>query len=520
MCTHKATSRHALIAAVALASLVTWVYTPAATAAPKQTPYPQKLGRADVKPTPRIVNGTAITIQQAPWQTYVEATVGPDTFACGGSIFDATHVITAGHCVFDDAGAAIPPAGIMVAAGVSNVATPAPGDAVQTSAVTAVRSHPLYDPVAGAGSPDDVAVLTLATPLVLGSATAQAIALGTGRPAFGSLASTTGFGLQTPGQPPNGQLYGLDMSLESPLACGGPNNALYQCTASAIGSGCQGDSGGPLTQGAALIGITSFGDVNCGVGQVNGFTNATAGEIGAFIAGDDTPPLAPRGGNDVSARGTPEVGGSFTCSPGTWTNSPVFRYTILNSANGEALQFGPSPTYTFGAANVGQTVSCQVSATTAGGKGIALTEPTPPIAPAPPGTESTKPRLAVSIKASKRRVRSGARVSFTIRVSNRGGTTARRVTVCDTPGKGLAYTGKPKGSTPSNGSACWTISFLGAKKTRALRITLRTTRTIRTRTVTNRVTARADNATTRRRASARVVVRGTRSSAPAPGVTG
>ncbi len=471
---------------------------------------PRTLGYADQKPERLIVNGTAISIRQAPWQTYVESTIGSRTSACGGSIYDATHVITAAHCVFTDANLPRPPASFTVVAGVSNVETPAPGDAPQTRAVAAVRSHPLFNPVAGPGSPDDVAVLQLATPLNLGIPTAQAIRLATGgSPAQGTLAGITGFGRQVPGQQPNGQLYGVFTNVTNPLICGGPNNALFLCVTAVTTSACQGDSGGPMTVGspASLVGVLSFGPNACGPGSVNGYVNVTAPEIAQFIAGNANPPLAPRGGSDITARGIFQVGQALTCSPGTWSNNPTFTYTFVNESTRVALQSGPSPSYHFRQADLGQTVACLVTATTAGGTGISLTEASPPIAAAPP--PPPKPRLTVAVKPSKRTIRPGGSVSFAIRVSNRGSATARRVSVCDRPGRGLVFRGTPRRARRSKGRVCWRISSLRVRSGRTLRVRLRARRTNRSQVVTNTVAARAKNAT-RVQATARIVVRGAR----------
>jgi trypsin len=489
----------------------------------QQTLGPQQQG--DVKRERSVVNGAPISIQQAPWQVYVETTLGSSTSACGGSILDADTVITAAHCIFDASGVARAPATFDVAAGVSNLNAPAAGDQPQVVGVTSIRVHPGYNSVAGAGSPDDVATLQLDAPLVLGRPTAQSIPLSGVAPAIGSMASLTGFGQQDPNAQSNGQLYGLDTTVNNPLTCGGPANALYVCIVSATGSACRGDSGGPMTQNATLIGVASFvtgPDVNsiCRAGSLNGYTNVTAGEINAFIQGNDAPPPAPRGGEDVSGQGSFRSGGTLTCSPGTWSNNPTFTYTIIDTRNGQVLQSGPSPTYRFTDADVGRTVACQVSATTPGGTGIALTEASPAIQAGPKKAQPKRPRLAVSMTAGRLTVRSGGRVSFAIRVSNRGGARARRVVVCDTPGRGLVFTRVPRSAQRSNGRVCWRISSLSAKSSRTMRITLRATRASRTRTVINRVSAQARNATTLRRDAVGVRVRGAQGSRPAPPVTG
>ncbi|HMJ03494.1 MAG TPA: trypsin-like serine protease [Conexibacter sp.] len=543
-----ATHRIGLAAAVALMGLLCALPPAASAAAPGagQTA-PQSVGRAQLTPSPAIVNGDPIPIQDAPWQTYVQSDMGPASVACGGSILDATHVVTAAHCVYDDAQNLRPVSTFTVVAGVSNVRAAAPGDAPQLVRVSSVRAHPLYDPAATSTtsvSADDVAVLQLAAPLVLGLPTAQAIPLAAGpSPAVGTAASLTGFGRQAAGGVPDGQLYEVGTGVVNPMICGGANNAILLCVSSSVGSACQGDSGGPMTVGtpAMLVGVTSFVTLSgpsgeCGVASLNGYTNVTAPEISAFIAGDDSPPLAPRGGLDIRLSGIFQVGRTATCTAGTWSNNPTIQYTFQDSA-GVALQSGASSTYTFAPADAGRAVACHVSATTDGGTGISMTGTSAPVASAPvapspprpaprpapkpkpvPPT-SAKARLSVSVTLAKQTVRSGGTVRFTIRVSNRGRAAAKRVVVCNTPGSGLAFGHTPKGAERSRGRACWIIARVRANSGRTLQGTLRATRTERIRTVTVKAGARARNAAVRRD-TARIVVQAAQRPAPTPPVTG
>ena len=52
---------------------------------------------------PYIVGGQEASISQFPWQVYVEANFEENgnhiVGACGGSILDSTHILTAAHCV-------------------------------------------------------------------------------------------------------------------------------------------------------------------------------------------------------------------------------------------------------------------------------------------------------------------------------------------------------------------------------------------------------------------------------------
>ena len=497
---------------------------------------------------PAIVGGDQIAVTQAPWQVYIQARIpligGFLTYSCGGSILDATHVVTAGHCVFDEtSGLRIPNAEFVVRAGASRVdpanpaASPYPGE--NAPPVTAIRVHPQFDFNVNAQhvSPDDVAVLVLAAPgLTLNGSTEASIApvAGGTYPALGTPASITGFGRQTqdPTQQPNGLLYGTTTTIGDPLACGGDANALLDCISSPTSSACQGDSGGPLTIGGALQGVASFIVADgpsgvCGAGSTNGYTNLSAPEIRDFVLGNDAPPLAPRGGADIQMQGKAQAGSSLTCSAGTWTNGPTFAYRFLDTRSDSLLQSSSSAAYGLTPADVGRTIACQVLATNAGGTGISRTVATPEIAaaaappPAPPAPEpmpeptpeptptpAAKPELGLSVRAGRAVGGSGGTMAYAIRVTNSGTARAKRVVVCDAPNKGLAFAGTPSGAKTSKGRACWTILSLAAKESATLRLTLRIAHTTINRTFTSRVSVRASNASTRTKI-VRLAVKGT-----------
>jgi secreted trypsin-like serine protease len=118
-------------------------------------------------PDPRayasIVGGQSASIANFPFQVALynpQASSPAVGFFCGGVIIDATHVITAAHCVSSGARQVAPSAGIEVLAGSTSLDQPPTGsvrDPVQSSAV-----DPGYDPL---NSNDDIALLTLAHPL-------------------------------------------------------------------------------------------------------------------------------------------------------------------------------------------------------------------------------------------------------------------------------------------------------------------------------------------------------------------
>jgi hypothetical protein len=331
---------------------------------------------------PAIVGGTPISITQAPWQVVIEAGLaGGGGIRCGGSIIDASHILTAAHCVFDSGTHSLIQAeNFIVLAGTSDFDS-GPVATEQERAVTAVRPHPFYsyEPDSGHINTDDVAILTLETPLSLKTGPTAAVASiplasATVGPPEGSPVNLTGFGKQDPQAPESsGQLYSIGMSIVYRRECGGEDDAVLICASSPAGSPCNGDSGSGLTFGspAVLVGVEDdyflVSQQACAAGAENALTNVAAPEIGDFIAGSEAPPRAPRGGG-AAIRGITTTGNSLTCEPGAWSENPSFTYTFIDT-QGQALQQGPSSTYPLTAADVGRAILCQVQATTAGGTG-------------------------------------------------------------------------------------------------------------------------------------------------------
>jgi hypothetical protein len=354
-----------------------------------------------------VVGGVERTIEQLPWQTVVFAKFGKTSvLLCGGSIVDLSHVVTAGHCTYNPAtGQPIPAENFEVLAGASTITMEEikHGATVQAQPISVVRRHPFYDYAAGAGTADDVAVLTLGSALSE-SAAVKPIALSSAQlfPPEGLAATFSGFGAEsaTAGEL-NGGLYSLETRLESSAVCGGTVEADFLCARTGGGSACSGDSGGGLTDELGgtltLIGVVDFlvGSAHepCLPGNLNGFVNVTAPEIRDFIEGSESPPLAPRGGSAL-LRGEPMVGQVLTCEPSEWSNGPAFTYTFVNSAREEVLQRGVSATYALTSADLGRTIWCQLTASTPGGTAAASTPVLSAVGPssgAPPSVSSGPP---------------------------------------------------------------------------------------------------------------------------------
>lgn len=346
-----------------------------------------------------MVNGTEISIEQAPWQVAVLGEFeyeGEDWGTlCGGAIVDMSNIVTAAHCTYDPFnGETLPPEDFVVLAGASRITAQeiVHGATVEGRFLNQIRVHPYYDYAAGPGAPDDVAVLGLEAPLV-GSEAVAAIALpsSSSNPIEGTTATVTGFGEENPlTKEINGNLYSLAVTLDPSSRCGGEADALLLCAINTGGSTCNGDSGGGLFQSpgamTTLIGLVDTGQVidgePCRANSIDGFVNVTAPEIRDFIEGDEVPPRAPRGGG-ANLRGVFTAGHTVTCEPGTWSDDPSFTYTFVDSANEQVLQQGSSGQYALSEADVGRTISCHLEASNAGGTARVQTVASAPVGPAP-----------------------------------------------------------------------------------------------------------------------------------------
>lgn len=368
-----------------------------------------------------VVGGDQIGIEQAPWQVALLGEIPVEIEGhkfvleelCGGVIISETRVLTAGHCMINPLTETQAAAeDFLVVAGSSDLAKVEPTE--QNVAVANVRVHPYYDYAAGPSTPDadDIAVLTLSKALTLGGPTPHAIGLGSLGTTLseGALATLTGFGEQNPEtEELNGKLYSLGMTVGFPRRCGGAADAVFVCASAVGGSGCSGDSGGGLTNGspATLVAVIDTVEVvsghACRDGADNGFANVAAPEIRDFIEGSASPPLAPRGGG-VSVRAVPAVGYVATCEPGSWSGSPTYTYTFVDSANGQTLQSSSSRVYELTTADAGREIYCQVQATNSGGTGVGRTEAMPPIegtgessGPIVPGGGPPRPTAAIEL---------------------------------------------------------------------------------------------------------------------------
>jgi secreted trypsin-like serine protease len=293
---------------------------------------------------PRIIAGDFVSITDHPYQ--VEVTFG--NFSCGGSIRDATHVITAAHCVTDEE----PFFPTIVPVGQVNVGYGNDDRANLTEVgVSRVSVFPAY--LRDLGSSEfDVAVLTLASPINLSASNAKAIPLASNNELSAAAQGfATGWGL-TEEDASAGErfLMGVALDLRDDSAClnefgSVPSRGGYSPSTMICAGGenmaptgnpdtCQGDSGGPLaidTDPTAaelykLIGVVNFGN-GCGRAGVPGaYAWMQSSILRPFIENADPPAPPPAPLSNPTVSGTPRVGQTLTCNAPAPAGSQVTRY--------------------------------------------------------------------------------------------------------------------------------------------------------------------------------------------------
>lgn len=212
-----------------------------------------------------IVGGSNTTIQQHPWQVSLQSLGG--SHFCGGSIIDASWILTAAHCVDGSSAGSL-----RIAAGMTRRSQSTSG---QIRGIAQIIEFPgFFDPSRGR----DAALLRLTSPLNLNGSTVQTIAIATPAHASAGLtnpgvnATVTGWGSLRSGGPSPDVLQAVSVPIVSNAqaqnAYPGEQIGSDQLGAGLIGTGgrdsCQGDSGGPLTVpdgngGRLLAGVVSWG---------------------------------------------------------------------------------------------------------------------------------------------------------------------------------------------------------------------------------------------------------------------
>jgi trypsin len=345
--------------------------------------------------SPRVVGGSPATATDAPWQVLVL----PSGYLCGGAILDATHVVTAAHCVYDhEDHTIIAPSTITVHAGITNRFA-----AGQHPTVTAVGVYPDYDPDMQTG---DIAILTLATSFSF-STTVKSIELtDVGyRPGAGDGLRLSGWGSDIARAPDDDttEPHPVDdlnvATLYRSTGCAtvySPfDDNLLLCAGQGGTDACQGDSGGPLAVQIGgvwkLAGVVT-GGAGCAWSGYPGYyarvanpnLHAYLANLGAGYAVQDPTVVSP-----PTITGATVPGGTLSCDVGTWKNAYAYHVAFLRGdtpiVDGSTMTVLP--------AYVGASISCVVEASGLTGTAEATSAPvtiTAPPAP-PPAAAVTTP---------------------------------------------------------------------------------------------------------------------------------
>jgi secreted trypsin-like serine protease len=259
--------------------------------------------------TDRIVGGANTSIATVPWQVSIQTNGG--SHFCGGSIIDASWILTAAHCVSGSS------AGSMrIEAGVTLLSA-----AGQIRNVAQIYVAPGYNGNPSKGK--DAALLRLSSPLTL-SANAAVVDLATTADATyyapGDTSLVSGWGtLSSGGSSPN-NLQSVNIPIvsnaQATTAYGASNVTSDQLAAGVIGVGgvdaCQGDSGGPLVvsspSGPLLAGVVSWGN-GCALPNYPGMY----ARVASFTSWIDTTVASVGGGDGGDDGGDDGGGGADSC---------------------------------------------------------------------------------------------------------------------------------------------------------------------------------------------------------------
>jgi secreted trypsin-like serine protease len=255
----------------------------------------------------RIVNGSPVAQGTYPWMAKLNIN---GQFLCGGSVIAANYILTAAHCVRDNAGNTYSGNQVVATVNCANSAA-CPGASEQKTS-SAIYVHVNYN---SQNYENDVAIVYFGTgftvtPIdVISASTKDAVC-------SGKEVTVAGYGTTSSGGTTSATLLQVSLKMYSRSECKKYMSGIYDnmICAGDIGEArdsCQGDSGGPLFGSMngkyVLVGDVSWGDGCAKLDKLGVYGNLLSFETGiksilaggtSFIAGTSiTEPSC----NDVSS---------------------------------------------------------------------------------------------------------------------------------------------------------------------------------------------------------------------------
>jgi len=221
---------------------------------------------------PRIIGGTQISINNAPFIVGLTIRSGFSSEMCGASIISSRYLVTAAHCIHGKAASQV-----SVRIGSSRFDTG--GRVVGVSDIFVDNYKPNT-------VENDIAILKLDSQISSSNdPNARIIAIGSGNPPSGSTCFTAGWGLTSNDGSSSSRLQRVQVNIWKTSACrmvwgetisGGKQICALgdRYIGDLYRDSCAGDSGGPLyctyNGETALYGIVSYGPAECGSEGVPG----------------------------------------------------------------------------------------------------------------------------------------------------------------------------------------------------------------------------------------------------------